>query len=48
MTLPTRHILPDAVHKGIVINLPEMRLYLYGDNGALLQSPSDRGRARGG
>jgi L,D-transpeptidase ErfK/SrfK len=25
--LPTRYILPDAVEKGIVINLPEMRLY---------------------
>src|SRR5262249_30287977 len=25
--LPTRYILPDADEKGIVINLPEMRLY---------------------
>lgn len=29
LILPTRHILPDAVHEGIVINLPEMRLYAY-------------------
>ena len=38
MVLPTRHILPDGSHKGIVINLPEMRLYLFGANGELLQS----------
>ncbi len=31
LTLPTRHILPDAPHKGLVINLPEMRLYYYKD-----------------
>ena len=29
LTLPTRHLLPDAPHKGIVINLPEMRMYYY-------------------
>ncbi len=29
LILPTRHILPDASHKGVVINLPEMRLYYY-------------------
>lgn len=29
IVLPTRHILPDAPHKGVVINLPEMRLYAY-------------------
>lgn len=27
--LPTRHILPDASREGIVINLPEMRLYAF-------------------
>lgn len=34
IVLPTRHILPDAGHEGIVINLPEMRLYAFvnGDN----------------
>ncbi|MGQ0527906.1 MAG: L,D-transpeptidase family protein [Alphaproteobacteria bacterium] len=31
LILPTRHLLPDALQKGIVINLPEMRLYYYGD-----------------
>lgn len=33
LILPDRHILPDAPHKGIVINLPEMRLYAYLDEG---------------
>lgn len=28
--LPTMYILPDAARRGIVINLPEMRLYYYG------------------
>lgn len=27
--LPTRHILPDAPRRGIVLNVPEMRLYFY-------------------
>lgn len=29
ITLPTQFILPDAPREGIVINLPEMRLYYY-------------------
>ncbi|MBL4589707.1 MAG: L,D-transpeptidase family protein [Alphaproteobacteria bacterium] len=29
--IPTMHILPDAPHQGIVINLAEMRLYYYQD-----------------
>lgn len=29
--LPTRHLLPDAPREGIVINLPEMRLYAFAD-----------------
>ena len=29
IVLPTRYILPDAPREGIVINLPEMRLYYY-------------------
>ncbi len=34
LLLPTRHLLPDAPHKGIVINLADMRLYAFinGDN----------------
>jgi L,D-transpeptidase ErfK/SrfK len=31
MILPTRHLLPKAPHEGIVINLPDMRLYAYAD-----------------
>lgn len=27
--VPTMHLLPDAPHEGVVINLSEMRLYLY-------------------
>lgn len=27
--LPRRHVLPDAVREGIVLNVPEMRLYYY-------------------
>lgn len=29
LLLPTRHLLPDAPYKGVVINLPEMRLYAF-------------------
>lgn len=31
LILPSRHLLPDAPHEGIVINLPEMRLFSYID-----------------
>ena len=34
MTLPKEHILPDAPHSGIVINLPEMRIFYYQHPGA--------------
>lgn len=33
ITIPSRYILPEAPHKGIVINLAEMRLYHYHDDG---------------
>jgi L,D-transpeptidase ErfK/SrfK len=33
--LPTRHLLPDAPREGIVINLPEMRLYYFQEEGAV-------------
>jgi L,D-transpeptidase ErfK/SrfK len=29
LTLPTMHLLPDAPKEGVVINLPEMRIYAY-------------------
>lgn len=31
ITLPTQHIIPDAPHNGVVINLPEMRMYYFFD-----------------
>lgn len=34
--LPTAHILPDAPRKGIVINLPEMRLYYFAPGGEVI------------
>lgn len=30
IVLPTRHVLPDAPRTGLVLNLPEFRLYYYG------------------
>jgi L,D-transpeptidase ErfK/SrfK len=33
LVLPTAHILPDAPRKGVVINIAELRLYLYAENG---------------
>jgi L,D-transpeptidase ErfK/SrfK len=29
LIMPTRHLLPDAPYEGVVINLPEMRLYAF-------------------
>ena len=34
VVLPTQYLLPDAPREGIVINLPEMRLYYYPTPGA--------------
>lgn len=34
LILPKAHILPDAPYKGIVINLPELRLFYYADGAA--------------
>jgi len=31
VVLPTRYILPEAPRDGIVVNLPEMRLYRYAE-----------------
>jgi L,D-transpeptidase ErfK/SrfK len=33
VVVPTQHVLPDAPHRGIVINLPELRLYYYPPSG---------------
>ncbi|MCI0510407.1 L,D-transpeptidase ErfK/SrfK [Chromohalobacter marismortui] len=29
VTIPSRFILPEAAHQGVVVNIPEMRLYYY-------------------
>lgn len=43
--IPTMHLLPDAPHQGIVINLAEMRLYYYKDaNMAPITYPIGIGR----
>jgi L,D-transpeptidase ErfK/SrfK len=36
--VPTAHILPDVPRKGLVLNLAELRLYYFSDNGQLLQT----------
>jgi L,D-transpeptidase ErfK/SrfK len=33
IVIPSRHLLPDAPKEGIVINLPEMRLYFFPEDG---------------
>lgn len=35
VVIPTEHLLPNAPRKGIVINLPEMRMYFYTGNEVL-------------
>ncbi|MEN6542433.1 L,D-transpeptidase family protein [Parvibaculum sp.] len=42
--LPTRHILPLAPRRGIVINLPELRLYYFGPKGQVATFPLGIGR----
>lgn len=45
VVLPTQHLLPDAPRSGIVINLPEMRLYYFDRPGAApLTYPISPGR----
>ena len=44
--LPTRHVVPDAPRKGVVINLPELRLYYFPPDGGAVQTyPLGVGRA---
>ncbi len=33
IVLPTRHLFPDSPHEGIIINLPEMRLFVFPADG---------------
>ena len=44
IVLPTAHILPDAPREGIVINLPEMRLYFFDGDGGVRSYPIGIGR----
>lgn len=44
VTIPNRHILPDAEREGIVINLSEMRLYYYSAPGMVESYPISVGR----
>jgi L,D-transpeptidase ErfK/SrfK len=45
ITLPTRHIVPDGPHEGIVVNVGEMRLYYYPEaNGTPETFPIGMGR----
>ncbi len=34
IVLPTQHVLPDVERRGIVLNLPELRLYYFPDDGS--------------
>jgi len=46
VVLPTRFVLPQAPRRGIVINLPELRLYYYpdGESGRVITHPISIGR----
>lgn len=44
LILPTAHILPDAARTGIVINVAELRLYLFAADGAVWSFPIGVGR----
>ncbi len=39
LTIPTAHVLPDVPHKGIVIDLPAMRLFYYPDRQTVMTFP---------
>ncbi len=44
VTIPNRHILPDAPREGIVVNLSELRLYYYSAPGVVETYPISVGR----
>lgn len=44
LVVPTAHLLPDAPREGIVINLPEMRLYHFDERGGVASFPIGVGR----
>lgn len=43
---PTRHIIPQGPRRGIVINLPELRLYYFGADGTRASPSVSAARAR--
>lgn len=44
LVLPTQHLLPDIAHEGIVINLPERRLYYFRDPATVMSFPVTVGK----
>lgn len=44
LTLPTQHLLPNLTRQGIIINLPEMRMYYFLTNGKVLTYPIGIGK----
>ena len=50
IVLPTQFVLPSAPHRGVVINLPELRLYYYpaNDPGRVITHPVSIGRMEWG
>jgi L,D-transpeptidase ErfK/SrfK len=45
LVIPSRWLVPDAVREGIVLNIPEMRLYYYRDGGRrVVTAPVGLGR----
>jgi L,D-transpeptidase ErfK/SrfK len=44
IAIPASHILPPLPHNGIVINLPEMRMYYYASDGVVKSYPIGIGR----
>jgi len=44
LTVPTQHIAPEVARQGIVVNLAEMRLFLYGPDGRIDTFPISVGR----
>lgn len=44
LVLPTAHILPDAPRRGVVINVAELRLYLFKSDGEVWSFPIGVGR----
>lgn len=44
LQIPTKHLLPNLPHRGIIVNLPEMRLYYYPGTGQVLTYPIGIGK----